>query len=150
MCVCVSGVCVWCVCVDEVTMEEVDQALRAGELLIILVVLIMWAGNHNHTQPHTEKGRCGAPTEYAVCYFIRMVFYLLLACVLNRNVSSACSAELRLTGTVIKWFLTHLASVTRDTHNSAAVVTQARDLLLYLTNDDLSGGRDIRVYLSLS
>ncbi|XP_062343207.1 fibronectin type III domain-containing protein 5 [Osmerus eperlanus] len=29
---------------DEVTMEEVDQALRAGELLIILVVLIMWAG----------------------------------------------------------------------------------------------------------
>ena len=45
-CVCV---CV-CVCVlspDEVTMEEVGQAaqLRAGELIIIVVVLIMWAGN---------------------------------------------------------------------------------------------------------
>lgn len=39
-----------CVCVpspDEVTMEEVGQAaqLRAGELIIIVVVLIMWAGN---------------------------------------------------------------------------------------------------------
>lgn len=32
---------------DEVTMEEVGQAaqLRAGELIIIVVVLIMWAGN---------------------------------------------------------------------------------------------------------
>ncbi|XP_062386216.1 fibronectin type III domain-containing protein 5 [Sardina pilchardus] len=31
---------------DEVTMEEVDQAaqLRAGELIIIVVVLVMWAG----------------------------------------------------------------------------------------------------------
>lgn len=38
-----------CVCVpspDEVTMAEVGQAaqLRAGELIIIVVVLIMWAG----------------------------------------------------------------------------------------------------------
>lgn len=32
---------------DEVTMEEVGQAaqLRAGELIIIVVVLVMWAGN---------------------------------------------------------------------------------------------------------
>lgn len=31
---------------DEVTMEEVGQAaqLRAGELIIIVVVLVMWAG----------------------------------------------------------------------------------------------------------
>lgn len=31
---------------DEVTMEEVGQTtqLRAGELIIIVVVLIMWAG----------------------------------------------------------------------------------------------------------
>ena len=31
---------------DEVTMEEVGQSaqLRAGELIIIVVVLIMWAG----------------------------------------------------------------------------------------------------------
>lgn len=32
---------------EEVTMEEVGQAaqLRAGELIIIVVVLVMWAGN---------------------------------------------------------------------------------------------------------
>lgn len=39
---------VFCVgATDEVTMEEVGQAaqLRAGELIIIVVVLIMWAGN---------------------------------------------------------------------------------------------------------
>lgn len=31
---------------DEVTMEEVGQStqLRAGELIIIVVVLVMWAG----------------------------------------------------------------------------------------------------------
>ena len=31
---------------DEVMMEEVDQTaqLRAGELIIIVVVLVMWAG----------------------------------------------------------------------------------------------------------
>lgn len=45
----VDSVCV-CVCVlsaDEVTMEEVgqDAQLRAGELIIIVVVLVMWAGN---------------------------------------------------------------------------------------------------------
>lgn len=36
---------------DEVTMEEVGQTtqLRAGELIIIVVVLIMWAG---------EEGKC--------------------------------------------------------------------------------------------
>lgn len=34
---------------DEVTMEEVGQStqLRAGELIIIVVVLIMWAGEDN-------------------------------------------------------------------------------------------------------
>lgn len=34
---------------DEVTMEEVGQAsqLRAGELIIIVVVLVMWAGKKN-------------------------------------------------------------------------------------------------------
>lgn len=33
---------------DEVTMEEVGQAaqLRAGELIIIVVVLVMWAGKN--------------------------------------------------------------------------------------------------------
>lgn len=33
-------------CPDEVTMEEVGQSsqLRAGELIIIVVVLVMWAG----------------------------------------------------------------------------------------------------------
>lgn len=33
---------------DEVTMEEVGQTtqLRAGELIIIVVVLIMWAGEY--------------------------------------------------------------------------------------------------------
>lgn len=37
-----------CLCIlsDDVTMKEVGQAqLRAGELIIIVVVLIMWAGN---------------------------------------------------------------------------------------------------------
>lgn len=29
---------------DEVTMEEVGAQLRAGEFIIIVVVLIMWAG----------------------------------------------------------------------------------------------------------
>ncbi len=41
---------------DEVTMEEVGQTtqLRAGELIIIVVVLIMWAGeNKNVSQTHT-------------------------------------------------------------------------------------------------
>lgn len=33
-------------CPEEVMMEEVGQAqLRAGELIIIVVVLVMWAGN---------------------------------------------------------------------------------------------------------
>lgn len=49
-----------CVCVcflsllDEVMMEEFGQAaqLRAGELIIIVVVLIMWAGN-TPLQHHT-------------------------------------------------------------------------------------------------
>lgn len=36
---------------DEVTMEEVGQTtqLRAGELIIIVVVLIMWAGELHST-----------------------------------------------------------------------------------------------------
>lgn len=44
VCVCVL-VCVFSA--DEVTMEEVgqDAQLRAGELIIIVVVLVMWAGN---------------------------------------------------------------------------------------------------------
>ena len=39
--------CVFSLSLDEVTMEEVEQAaqLRAGELIIIVVVLVMWAGN---------------------------------------------------------------------------------------------------------
>lgn len=43
----VDSVCVCVLSPDEVTMEEVGQAaqLRAGELIIIVVVLIMWAGN---------------------------------------------------------------------------------------------------------
>ena len=48
---------------DEVTMEEVGQSaqLRAGELIIIVVVLIMWAGETlKHTtevNPHTPCAR---------------------------------------------------------------------------------------------
>ena len=48
---------------DEVTMEEVGQSaqLRAGELIIIVVVLIMWAGETlEHTTevnpPHPARG----------------------------------------------------------------------------------------------
>lgn len=46
-----------CMCVlspDEVMMEEFGQTaqLRAGELIIIVVVLIMWAGN-TPLQHHT-------------------------------------------------------------------------------------------------
>ena len=53
VCVCVCGplnnevtVALSCRPADEVTMEEVGQStqLRAGELIIIVVVLIMWAG----------------------------------------------------------------------------------------------------------
>lgn len=51
-----------CVCVpspDEVTMEEVGQAaqLRAGELIIIVVVLIMWAGNVPSSAMHIHHCR---------------------------------------------------------------------------------------------
>ncbi len=44
---------------DEVTMEEVGQTtqLRAGELIIIVVVLIMWAGEDENT--FTEPGSDG-------------------------------------------------------------------------------------------
>lgn len=44
---------------DEVTMEEVGQAaqLRAGELIIIVVVLIMWAGNGPSSSPHCRTYR---------------------------------------------------------------------------------------------
>lgn len=49
---------------DEVTMEEVGQStqLRAGELIIIVVVLIMWAGE----EPGSDRvagpvARCGLP-----------------------------------------------------------------------------------------
>lgn len=37
-------------CADEVTMKEMakkNQQLRAGEILIIVVVLFMWAGQFN-------------------------------------------------------------------------------------------------------
>lgn len=38
---------------DEVNREEMEQAvqLRVGELIIIVVVLVMWAGNSTTTQP---------------------------------------------------------------------------------------------------
>lgn len=41
---------------DEVTMEEVGQTtqLRAGELIIIVVVLIMWAGEVHTTSFSTQ------------------------------------------------------------------------------------------------
>lgn len=41
---------------DEVTMEEVDQTtqLRAGELIIIVVVLIMWAGEDVNARPRQD------------------------------------------------------------------------------------------------
>lgn len=44
---------------DEVTMEEVGQAaqLRAGELIIIVVVLIMWAGNGPSSSHGRPQGR---------------------------------------------------------------------------------------------
>lgn len=45
LCLCVY-ICMCVLSVDEVMMEEVGQAqLRAGELIIIVVVLVMWAGN---------------------------------------------------------------------------------------------------------
>lgn len=45
---------------DEVTMEEVGQAaqLRAGELIIIVVVLIMWAGNVPPSATHRPHTHC--------------------------------------------------------------------------------------------
>lgn len=53
LCMCLAlKICEWAVIVwihtDEVTMEEVGQAaqLRAGELIIIVVVLVMWAGKN--------------------------------------------------------------------------------------------------------
>lgn len=41
---------------DEVTMEEVGQAaqLRAGELIIIVVVLVMWAGRSSSLPGRTH------------------------------------------------------------------------------------------------
>lgn len=41
-------------------MEEVGQAaqLRAGELIIIVVVLIMWAGNVSSSATHTHHTHC--------------------------------------------------------------------------------------------
>lgn len=50
---------------DEVTMEEVGQSsqLRAGELIIIVVVLIMWAGERKRrsTGPRQLSHGAGAP-----------------------------------------------------------------------------------------
>lgn len=62
-----------CLCVsapDEVTMEEVGQAaqLRAGELIIIVVVLVMWAG----TVPPQQ--RTSITTELGGIHRVRVVF----------------------------------------------------------------------------
>jgi len=57
-------------CADEVTMKEMakkNQQLRAGEILIIVVVLFMWAGQFHlsvgaHRTPRARRpARCALP-----------------------------------------------------------------------------------------